>query len=124
MSDPIYQYVEAGTEPLYQQYFKEALSKIDVLNFTDEACGRTFNRVQRDHDYEALEEIGNRAKMKNNLLPMVLQVMLEQYFWADAYLREKEQDTWIYRVMKRRDTDYFPDSMAVYAMISASSDSS
>lgn len=114
MKDPIYQSVIFSTEHLYQKYFEEILNKIDVQNFTNQTLGRTCNKDKIKSDYEIVEEIVNKAKENDSLSPIILQVMLEQYFWADVYMREIDRTKWIYRVMNRKNVDFFPSSMAIY----------
>ena len=114
MADPIYKNVISGTEPLYQQYFERILELIDVQNFTNQTLARPHEKSRIEGDNKIVEELINLAKEKDNLLPVVLQIMLDQYFWADVYMREMGKEKWIYRVMNRKDEDFFPDSMTVY----------
>ncbi|KKS46605.1 hypothetical protein A2567_00790 [Candidatus Azambacteria bacterium RIFOXYD1_FULL_42_11] len=114
MKGPIYQNIISGTEPLYQKYFEEILDKIDVQNFTNQALGRSYDKDKIKNDYKIVEQIVNMAKEKSHLSPLALQVMLEQYLWADVYMREMDKDKWIYRVINRKDEDFFPDSMVIY----------
>ena len=117
MENSVYKSVIPGSEPLYQKYFEEALSKIDVQNFTNQTLGKPFDKARIESDYRVVEEISNKAKDCGNLSPAIIQVMLEQYFWGDAYMREMEKNKWIYRVMNRKDEDFFPDSTTVYRKI-------
>ena len=117
MADPIYENVVPGTERQYQMYFEKILASIDVENFTNQALGRSQDKKRIDSDYATVEKLVNHAAEKEQLLPVILQVMLEQYFWADVYKREMDKERWIYRVMDREGVDYFPDSMAVYNRI-------
>lgn len=114
MPDPIYANVQKGQESLYQRFFEEIVTQIDVENFTAQTQGKPFDRSKLQSDYKIVESVANRARQTHSLLPVVLQVMTEQYFWADAIQREKHKHEWIYRVMRRRDTDFFPDSLAIY----------
>jgi len=117
MDDPIHGSVEQGKERIYQRYFERILDKIDVQNFTNQTLGKTHDSHRRESDYKIVEEIVNTAADNHGLLPVVLQVMLEQFFWADVYMREFDKSKWIYRVMDREDDDFFPDSMTVYKRI-------
>ena len=114
MKDLIYQNIISGTESLYQKYFEKILDKIDLQNFTNQTLGRSYDKDKLKNDYKIVEQIVNIAKEKDRLLPLTLQVMLEQYFWADVYMREMDKNKWIYRVTHRKDEDYFPDSLAIY----------
>jgi hypothetical protein len=114
MADPIYENVIRGTERQYQMYFERILASIDVENFTNQALGRPHDKKRIDGDYAIVKKLVNHAAEREHLLPVILQTMLEQYFWADIYMREMDKKRWIYRVMDRKGVDYFPDSMAVY----------
>lgn len=117
MKDPIYSNVISGTESLYQKHFEEILGKIDVQNFTNQTLRRSFDKTRIETDYQIVEEVATNAQEKENLSPVILQIMLEQYLWADVYRREMDKNKWIYRVMNREDEDFFPDSTAIYKNI-------
>lgn len=114
MKSLIYRNVNKSEEPHYQRYFIEALNCIDLQNFTDQTLGRTCHKSRIKSDYKQVEKIFNNAKKEYNLSPVVLQIMLEQYIWADTFLREIDKNIWVKRVMNRRKEDYFPDPMSVY----------
>jgi hypothetical protein len=114
MNDSIYKNVVSGTESLYQKYFEEILGQIDVQNFTNQTLGKLFDRVKGESDHKVVEKIVTKAQEEYKLYPGILQIMLEQYIWADELMREIDKSRWIYRVMNRKDEDFFPDSMVVY----------
>lgn len=117
MIDSIYQNLKPGTELLYQNYFERVLGEVDVENFTNQTQGGLYDKQKLATDYKIIERIVNEAKEKDNLLPVILQIMLEQYFWADVYLREMEKSRWIYRVKERKNEDFFPDSLTIYKKV-------
>ena len=114
MKDFIYQHISRGTESLYQRYFDEAISKMDVQNFTNLSLEESYDEDKISKDLLILEKISNRALANDNLQPVVIMVMVVQFMWADVYMRDMEQKKWIYRVMERKKEDYFPDSYDIY----------
>lgn len=114
MKNPIFKNINKGDYPYYQQYFLDALSVIDLQNFTNQTLGVKYNKKLIESDYKRVEKIFNKAKKEHGLSPAILQIMLEQYIWADIYLREIDKNNWIERVTHRKNEDYFPDSTLVY----------
>jgi hypothetical protein len=43
--------------------------------------------------------------------------MVNQYFFADERFHELDQDTWVTRVLRRKDVDYFPDGFSVRRLL-------
>lgn len=115
--DEIYKHIKKEEEPLYQKYFEEVLDKIDVQNFTNQTLKKSFKKNKVGIEYQTIEKIANRAKKRNHLSPLILQIMLEQYFWADIIMREVYKKEWVYKVMNRENEAFFPDSMAVYHIL-------
>lgn len=114
MKDLIYRNVNKSNRSRYQRYFIEALNSIDLQNFTNQTLGRAYDKGRIKSDYKQVEKIFNNVKRKHNLSPVILQIMLEQYIWADIYLRETDKNDWIKRVTHRKNEDYFPNSTLVY----------
>ena len=112
--DPVYENVVTGTESKYQDCFESILNEIDVQNFTDQSLNRPHDKGKIKSDYEIVERIVKEAQNTDDLIPAVLQVMLEQFFFADVYKRENDKKKWIEVVMNRKDEDYFPDSESIY----------
>ena len=51
---------------------------------------------------------------EEHLDPAYLQLMFNQYFFADPYEREQDRHDWVNRVLHRQSTDYFPNPAALY----------
>lgn len=96
----------------YQIYFEKMLSVVDLQNETKRSKDVTFNEDQSEIDYRKVKEYANEAG-KNGLNAVILQVMLEQYFYADPLLREMHKHAWVEKVMNRENEDFFPHENAV-----------
>jgi hypothetical protein len=56
-----------------------------------------------------LEKIIAGEAAREGLSASYLQIMVNQYFFADERFRELDRDTWVKRVIHRKDVYYFPD---------------
>ena len=97
---------------LYQKYFNQMLDAVNVQNLTDRSMSRHYNGVTMESDYDKIEKILDNAE-KEGLISSSLQVMFEQYIFADVYQREMYKNKWVIKVLNRKDTDFFPDPVAV-----------
>jgi hypothetical protein len=59
--------------------------------------------------------VGEAAR--EGLSPSYLQIMVNQYFFADDWFRERDQDDWVKLVLHRKDVDYFPDGWATRRLL-------
>ena len=63
-----------------------------------------------EKDEEAIERIiVDEATRTDQLKPMCLRIILDQYIYADPYQRELDKEQWVKRVIKRKSMDYFPN---------------
>lgn len=46
-----------------------------------------------------------------------MQVMVNQYFFADLWMREVDRDDWVNRALHRKKADYFPSGWAIFKVI-------
>jgi hypothetical protein len=94
---------------LYQHCFIRVIQAVDVMNNTRWARGEPYDRARLAADDEAMEAIivGEGARLE--ISSSYLQVMVNQFFFADPYSRELGRDNWVTRVLHRSDADYFPD---------------
>ena len=116
--DRVYSQVKPEQVNLYQAYFMKALISSDIHNLTCSRMGKQpFDAVKSNSDNETADRIFAEAKEKDDLFPGVLQIMFEQYILADPWMRESDQSTWAFRVMHRKDIDYFPDSVRVHNVL-------
>lgn len=78
----------------YQKYF------IKMINGTDISDHKKVN-------HDSLGKTLDEAE-KENLVPVYLQVMFEQYLFADVYFRDMNRVNWVKKVMHRERPDFFP----------------
>lgn len=111
-TDKFYSDINKSNISKYQGYFLEMLNATNVDNLTNWSQGLSFDKDEYDKSYNGLEPILDRAE-KNGLVPTNLQIMFEQYIFADVYEREKYKNSWVKRVLNRKGIDFFPDPNAV-----------
>jgi hypothetical protein len=96
-----------------QKYYERILNEVDVDNFTNQSLNRQFDRKGNEEDYKKIERIVNIAQKSINLYPVKLQVIFEQYVYADPWIREKYKNRSISKVLNREPTDFFPDPISI-----------
>ena len=118
--DPFYSEIRKNQVDLYQKYFERLLNTLEIDNSTKRTRGEDYDKATSERDEKTIEKIVvEEAQEKDNLLPVYLQVILEQYFYADVWEREKDKDQWVNRVLRRKNVGYFPDPMRIYITIFA-----
>lgn len=115
--DPFYEDVKPEQIGLYQRYFTKVIRAVDVANSTRWSRSGRFDRARLEADDGAMEKIIGDEAAREGLSPSYLQIMVNQYFFADERLRELDQDTWIKRVVYRKDVDYFPDGWSTRRLL-------
>lgn len=116
--DPFYLEIKKSQVELYQAYFERLLEAINVDNYTKRSSGEEYDKAVANLDDNTIEKITvEEAQNKDNLLPVYLQVILEQYFYADVWKREFDKHGWVHRVLHRKSVDYFPDPMRLYTTL-------
>jgi hypothetical protein len=91
---PFYAEMKRTQIALYQHYFNRMIAVADVKNLTDRSHGRPYSQESYDKDYKVLDAILREAET-NGLMPHYLQVLFEQYIWADVLGREWRKDDWV-----------------------------
>ena len=116
--DPFYSDIRKNQVDLYQKYFERLLNVVDIDNSTKRSRGEDYDKAISEKDEMTIESIiVEEGQEKDNLLPVYLQVILEQYFYADVWERERDKHHWVNRVLRRENVDYFPDPMRIYTTI-------
>ena len=106
--DPFYRDIVEQEIDLYQQYFEKVIRAIHLTTQTAWAQSRDYDQAQMDRDEELMEQIIDNDAANAGLQPIMLQTIVNQYFFANVYMREQDRETWVNRVMHRKDVDYFP----------------
>lgn len=113
-TDPFYSEMEKNKIGLYQKYFDRLLKSVNVDNFTNRSAGKEYDKaVARQDDITIEKIIVEEAQKKDGLLPVYLQVIFEQYIFADVWERESDKHNWVNRVLHRKNVDYFPDATRI-----------
>lgn len=104
--DPFYSDIRKNQVDLYQKYFERLLNVVDIDNSTKRSRGEDYDKAISEKDEMTIESIIVEEGQENdNLLPVYLQVILEQYFYADVWEREKDKHHWVNRVLRRENVD-------------------
>jgi len=115
--DPFYEDVKPEQIGLYQHYFAKVIRAVDVSNSTRWSRSERFDRARLAADDEVMEKIIVDEAAREGLSPSYLQIIVNQYFFADERFREMDQDTWVKRVIHRKDVDYFPDGRSTRRLL-------
>jgi hypothetical protein len=54
------------------------------------------------------------------LCPLIIEIMVMQYIYADPVMREQDKTGWIYKVMAGSNQAYFPDAVNMYFIMYSS----
>jgi hypothetical protein len=92
-----------GQIQLYQSYFDHAVKLSSTLEFKQNDL--RFNKLLAE------------AVAIDSLSEMDLELMRLQFVYADKNMREKHRSCWVETVLKRRDTDFFPDPWAIVSAV-------
>lgn len=89
------------------------VDSVDVDTQTRWSKNQEYDRRRFSKDEEVMENLILGEATKAGLSPAILQVIVNQYFFADPYQREMDIDVWVKRVISRKSVDYFPSGWAV-----------
>lgn len=91
---PFYAEMKLTQIALYQHYFNEMIAAVDVENLTNKTQGRPFSQESYDKDYKDLNAVLHKAEAEG-LMSHYLQVLFEQYIWADVLGRVWHKQDWV-----------------------------
>ncbi len=100
---PFYSHISMGQIRLYQNYFDRALGLSSTLEFKQDDL--RFKRLLVE------------AATNDSLSEIDLELMRLQFVYADKYMRKKRGSCWVETVLKRGDTDFFPDPWAIVSAV-------
>jgi len=115
--DSFYADVNVEQIALYQHYFKKVINAVDVPNNTRWSRSEPYDRVRFEADDEVMYKIIVEEAASEGLSASYLQIMVNQYFFADELFRELDRDTWVKFVIRRKDGDYFPDGLTTRQLL-------
>jgi hypothetical protein len=113
MPDPFYAEVKQEQIGLYQYFFQQVLRAVDIANNTAWARAKPYDRSRLAADDETMDGIIGGEAARAGLSPSLLQIMVNQFFFADPYMRETHKEKWVTRVLHREPIDDFPDGWSV-----------
>ncbi len=105
---PFYWELQTEQIALYQHYFKRMLNSVDIQNLTDRSHGREYRQESYDTDYAGLDIILCEAEA-DGLIRHYLQVLFEQYVWADVLNRISHKDDWVITAMRWHGNNFIID---------------
>ena len=108
-----YSKIGKGQIELYQDYLNKILNAVDIDDNTNWAQGRAYDKDKLGKDDALIDEIVTHEAGPKGLKPAYLQIMANQYFFADPWERQKDKSAWVSRVLTRKAADYFPDPWAL-----------
>ncbi len=100
---PFYSHISMGQIQLYQSYFDHAVKLSSTLEFKQNDL--RFNKLLAE------------AAIIDSLSEMDLELMRLQFVYANKNMREKHRSCWVETVLKRGDTDFFPDPWAIVSAV-------
>lgn len=112
MADKFYEKMPKKDVGKYQALFHEILGLVDIKNLTNRSLGREYDQKQIDTDYEKIGLVLDKAE-QHGLQPLALQIMFEQYVYADEWQRDMKKGIWVETVIHRKDEDFFPDPWSI-----------
>ena len=116
-ADPFYEDVKPEQIGLYQHYFARVIRAVDVANSTRWSRSESYDRARLVADDELMEKIIVDEAAREGLSSSYLQIMVNQYFFADERFREIDRDSWVKRVFYRKNVDYFPDGWSTRRLL-------
>jgi hypothetical protein len=115
--DPFYEDIRPEQLPIYQEYFAKVLKAVDVTNNTRWSRSEEHDRQRLAADDAVMASIIEGEAAGRGLSPAYLQVMVNQYFFADERLRGLDRNGWANRVVHRKSADYFPDGWSTRRLL-------
>ena len=108
-ADPAYADINENQIRLYQKYLDGLFTVIDVDNYTLWSTSKEYDKEKMKRDDRLMEKVCCTEAASHGLSPAVLQTMVNQYFFADPWLREQYQGTWVDTVVYNNDkVSFFP----------------
>ena len=118
--DPFYTDVNEDQISLYQGYLDRLVGMLDIENIIQWLMSKKYDREKLLRDDRLLEKICCEDAESDGLSAVYLQIMINQYFFADPHLRESYQSTWVETVVYNQEKlSFFPRATKVRKMLEA-----
>ena len=109
VADPSYEDIKEDQITLYQKYLDGLFVMIDIDNYTLWSMSKKYNKERLKRDDRLTEKVCCVEAASHGLSPACLQIMVNQYFFADPWLRERYQSTWAETVVYNKEkVSFFP----------------
>ena len=120
VADPFYMDIDEGQVSLYQGYVERLVAALDVENIILWAMAKPYDKEKFERDDRLLEKVCCKEAVADGLSPVYLQIMINQYFFADPDLRESYESTWVETVVYNQEkASFFPRATKVRKMLEA-----
>ena len=120
VADPFYKEINEDQIALYQKYLDGLFAVIDIYNYTLWSMSKDYDRKRLERDDRLMEKLCCEEAPSHDLSPVYLQIMVNQYFFADAWLRERYQSTWVETVVYNQErVTFFPEARKVRKLLEA-----
>ncbi len=120
VADPFYMDIQEEQVSLYQGHLDRLVGMIDIENIRRWAMSTEYDREALERDDRLLEKVCCKEAASHGLSPVYLQIMINQYLFADPDVREPHLETWVETVVYSRDkADFFPRATKVRKMLEA-----
>jgi len=94
-----YEEIKKDQIPLYQKYLDGLFAVIDIDNYTLWSMSKEYDRERLKRDDRLIEKVCCEEAASHDLSPVCLQIVVNQYFFADPWLRERYRSTWVETVV-------------------------
>ena len=119
-ADPYYAEIREDQIGLYQKYLDGLFAVIDIDNYTSWSMSKEYDKERMKRDDRLMQRVCCEEAAADSLSPSMLQVMIHQYFFADPWLRERYQSTWVETVVyDEEELSFFPGAQNVRGLMEA-----
>lgn len=123
IADPFYERINTNRIGTYQRYLDALFTVIDVDNFTRWASSENYDKEKLDRQDRLMRRLFTEDASNRGLSPDYLHTMINQYFFADPWIRERYKRSWAETVIyRRRAKNFFLNGMSVQARIGGNAD--
>ena len=118
MADPFYKEIGEDQISLYQGHLDRLVGEVDIENIMQWAMSKEYDKEKLERDDRLLEKVCCDEAVSDGLSPAHLQIMINQYFFADPHLRESYESTWVATVVYNQEkVSFFPGATKVREML-------